>query len=216
MKKNKKTILLVILLLFMVFVTAQGTVAWLTRTNKITNTFTVGTFVLPTTDPIEPNETIAIDGHLYEPSWNEEVEHKFVPSIAITKDPYVGIGKGSEDAVVYVYVENNFSNKVYFTMNAGWEAVEAEEGFAQDTYTAGLFKYTAGLTGSADKDVWTSTPLFSEVVADETANSEDFAVADGENTTITVSSFIHQAKDSEGNALEEDTIKTAAKTAFGI
>lgn len=216
MKKNKKMILLVILLLFMVFATAQGTIAWLTRTSKITNTFTVGTFELPTTNPNNPNETITLEGNLYEPSWDATEEHKFVPGITITKDPFVGIGKGSEDAVVYVYVENNFSNKIYFTLNAGWEAVEAESGYAQDTYTSGLFKYTDGLVGSTTDDVWTSTPLFSEVVADETANIVDFTVAEGEKLEITVSSFIHQAKDSSGNAIDAATIEAAAKQAFGI
>ena len=216
-KKNKKSLILLVLALLISFAMVSGTVAWLTRTSKITNSFTVGTFEVPTTDPEDATQTISIDGHLYEPSWDANAPHKLLPGITFEKDPYVGIGAGSEDAVVYVYVENNFSNKVYFTINSGWEAVADNKtaGSKEGTYTSGLFKYTAGLTGSADADSWTTTPLFSEINADDTADSEDFTVAAGVNE-IVVSSFIHQAKDDEGNAINEATILEAAKAAFGI
>lgn len=215
MNKKRKSILLVVLAFILVAVAASGTIAWLTRTNKLTNTFTVGTFEIPTTNPTD-GSAVTLNSHLYEPSWDVNAEHKLLPGTEYVKDPYVGLGQGSEDAVVYVYVENNFSNKVYFELNTGWEAVDGVAGSETGTYTSGLFKYTAGLTGAATKDVWTEKPLFDKVVVDESAVAADFEVADGKNKEIVISSFIHQVSDGNGNAIAEGTILAAAKEAFGI
>ena len=115
--KNKKKILIPLLLLVLL-VAVGGTVAWLTSTSELTNNFTVGSFTEPTTDPVNPQTTLAseiaqgmnnLDGNLFEKSWDARDEHKLLPGIEFDKDPYVGIGPGSEDGVVYVYVENNFT-----------------------------------------------------------------------------------------------------------
>ena len=217
-KNNKKKILIIVLAVLLVVATIGTTIAWLTRTNSITNSFSVGSFEYPTTDPTDPTETISIQSHLYEPSWDPTAAHKLLPGVTFAKDPYVGIGAGSEDAQVYVYVQNNMSSKVYFTLNSGWEAVSGETtaGSANGTYTSGLFKYTAGLTASSTDDVWTSTPVFSSVVIADNANGTDFEVAQGQSTDIIVSSFIHQAKDGSGNLIADATILAAAKEAFHL
>lgn len=221
--KNKKK-LLVPLLLLVLLVVVGGTVAWLTKTNTLTNSFSVGSFTEPTTDPEDSsvllaNETGSLDGNLFEKSWVSSAEHKLLPGETFAKDPYVGIGPNSEDAVVYVYVENTLSNKVYFTINNGWEAVtnETTAGSASGTYTSGLFKYTNGLTASTSADVWTSTPLFSQVVVDQSATATDFTPSSGNDRAITVKSFLHQAKDASDNTIDDTTvILPAAKAAFGI
>ena len=215
-KLNKKSIILVVLAILLGTVLVGRTIAWLTRTSTLTNTFTVGDIKVPTTAPNEPTNTISLDGNLYEPSWDASAEHKLVPGQTFAKDPYVGIGAGSEDAVVYVYVENNFSNKVYFTINNGWEAVEATSGYAPNTYTSGLFKYTAGLSGATSGDVWTTNPLFNNVVVDDTAGITDLTVESTANTEIVVSSFIHQANGGDGQAIDEASILESAKDAFNI
>ncbi len=215
-RKNKKAFIILILTLLLVFSVLAGTIAWLTRTSSVSNTFTVGSFETPSTSPKDPSVTINIDGNIYEPSWDKNATHKLIPSVSFDKDPYVGIGTGSEDAVVYVYVENNFSNKVYFNINAGWEAVSATEGFKDGTYTSGLFKYTAGLSGAESSDVWTEEPLFSKVFTDETSTKSDFTPEETKESVIKVSSFLHQAKDSKGDPIPTATIEAAAKAAFNI
>ena len=219
-KENKKTnrnlILVILLCVIALSATIGGTIAWLTKTDKLTNSFVVGTFEVPTTDPVDSSVGINIDGHLYEPSWDDSITHKIIPGSSYAKDPYVGIGAGSEDAVVYVYVENNFSTKVYFTVNPGWEMVGDEGGFKEGTTARGMFKYTAGLTGNPNSDVWTTTPLFNEIVVDESADYSDLAVGEGKKSEIVVSSFIHQAKDADGNPIDESIILEAAMKAFGI
>ena len=132
-QSNNKTFLSIVLLIILMILVLSGTIAWLTKTSSVSNIFTVGSFENPTTSPTDPETPISIDGNIYEPSWNAEEEHKLIPAATFEKDPYVGIGTGSEDASVYVYVENSFSNKVYFTINEGWEAVEATKGFKSDS-----------------------------------------------------------------------------------
>lgn len=222
MKLNKKSILIVLLAIIIIAVMIGGTVAWLTASSKLVNSFTVGTFEKPKTNPVT-QETITLDSYLYEPNWDAS-QAKLIPGVSIDKDPYVGIGAGSEDAVVYVYVQNDFAgtetakNKVYFTLNTGWEAVAGQTvaGAEADTYASGLFKYTSGLTGSADKDAWTTTALFSDIEVAEDATSENLTPA-GATKDITVSCFIHQAKNAQGTAIDDATIiLPAAKVAFGI
>lgn len=232
MEKNNKKKLLIPLLLLLLLVGVGGTVAWLTSTSTLTNNFTVGSFTEPTTDPVTPTTLLedeieagtgSLDGNLFEKSWKKNDEHKLLPGVTFAKDPYVGIGPNSEDAVVYVYVENNLSNKVYFTINTGWEAVTGytkagytPEGVQEVRYTSGLFKYTAGLTASTS-DVWTTAPLFSQVVIDASANNSDFEVEAGKDTTITVKSFLHQAKDASGNNIDDATvIRPAVIEAFHL
>lgn len=223
-KKNKKK-LLIALLVALLLVGVGGTVAWLTSSNSLINEFTVGTFSEPTTDPEDSSQPLDkvngnFNGNLYEKNWNPNEDHKLMPGTTYSKDPYVGIGPGSEDGVVYVYVENNFTNtnKIYFTINSGWEAVAGKTaaGAASGTYKSGLFKYTAVLEGQDDADSWTSTPLFTNVVVADGATSDDFEVAQGQDTAITVKSFIHQAKDSTGSDISATEIQSAAETAFGI
>ena len=79
-----------------------------------------------------------------------------------------------------------------------------------------LFKYKAVLEGQDDADSWTSTPLFTNIVVADGATSDDFEVAQGQDTAITVKSFIHQAKDSTGSDISAAEIQSAAETAFHI
>ena len=215
--EKKRNALLVVLGVILAVGIIGGTVAWLTRTSSLTNTFTVGSFETPVTDPTDSSKSIDIEGNLYEPSWDEDAEHKLLPGNEYAKDPYVGIGAGSEDGVVYVYVKNNFSNKIYFEINNGWSAVSgyATAGSKAGTYTSGLFKYDTVLTAKSNGDTWTTTPLFSKVEVADTANSTDFNTGSNDKT-ITVSSFLHQAKDDEGEDIDATEILNAAKGAFKL
>lgn len=238
-RSNRKLIVLCLLVVLLLAAAAFGTMAWLTASDSVTNTFTVGNFNEPkpdpddsspdnpTPDPEDPDKPTAtnpaIGGYIYEPSWDTTAEHKLIPGGSLYKDPFVGIGKDSEDAVVYVYVENPFKNgSVYFTLNDGWEAVgdqgtnyftttvpEGEPG--KTYYTGGLFQYKAGLTADKEQDVWTSKPVFSKVTVKDGATKEELNV---DNTTegskdIVVYCYLHQAKDGTDD-IDAEAIKEAA------
>lgn len=208
MKSKTRSILTVCLALALVAAAVLGTIAYMTAQDSKTNTFTVGSFNKPTTDPDNPDQTL--DGYLSEPSWVED--SKLVPGGSVDKDPKVGIGAGSEDAYIYVYVENKTltdANKklVTFTLNDDWTAVAGNADDADDadnTYVSGLFKYNTKLTGTGTGDNWTSK-VFTKVDVSANANTTDFA----EEPQMTVYAYIHQATDGAG----VDDLATTAETA---
>ncbi len=231
-KTNKKSTMLVLVALLLVFAMSVGTIAWLTRTDTVVNSFTVGDISEPTVeddlpDVKDPENKFdsTVDGNIWEPSWDEQDGHIIAPATTIPKDPYVGIGKGSEDSVVYLYVDNDFDSYAYFTINDGWEAVQNEtktitvEG-VETAYVSGLFKYTAGLKGAAENDVWTTTPLFSNVnvIKDVTKDQLTGAVTGNDSSAITVYAYIHQAKGTVDGATNADVPITVddVKAALGI
>lgn len=202
MKSKTRSILTVCLALALVASAVLGTIAYMTAQDSKTNTFTVGSFNKPT-DPDHPEQTL--DSYLIEPSWVEN--SKLVPGGSVAKDPKVGIGAGSEDAYIYVYVDNKTltdagKKLVTFTLNEGWTAVagHAVAGDAPNTYVSGLFKYNTKLTGGD----WTSN-VFTKVDVSADANITDFAA----NPQMTVYAYIHQAADGAGVDLA-DTANTAA------
>lgn len=203
MKSKTRSILTVCLALALVAAAVLGTIAYMTAQDSKTNTFTVGSFNKPT-DPDHPEQTL--DSYLIEPSWVEN--SKLVPGGSVAKDPKVGIGAGSEDAYIYVYVDNKTladadKKLVTFTLNDGWTAVEghAVAGNADNTYVSGLFKYNTKLTGGD----WTSN-VFTKVDVSASANTTDFAT----EPQMIVYAYIHQATDGAGVDDLADTANTAA------
>lgn len=241
MTKNKrnKVIALTTAVLLIVALAAMGTIAWLTATDKVDNTFTVGTFNKPDIDPDDPDDPqpdqnipedekpkdesdLKLDGYIYEPSWNINATHKLTPGKEFFKDPYVGIGDLSEAAVVYVYVDNPYPDNVYFELNNEWEAVDqyvAAYSGGTTAYKGGLFKYTGNQTDNGilkpdGGNAWTSSPVFDKVIVADSADADDLIAADKTNT-ITVSCFIHQAYDADTTTpINADTIKNAAIAAL--
>ncbi len=214
MKTKTRSLLSLCLAVVLVVSAVFGTIAYMTAQDSVKNTFTVGSFSKPTTDPDQPDQPLTgCDGYIYEENWVDN--SKLIPGDSIPKDPRVGIGAGSEDAWVYVYIKNNLVAKdadaVTFTLKDGWVPVEdqvtaitTEDG---TVYTGGLFKYNTMLSTAEGKDAWTTT-IFDEVDVSADATVDGF----GENLTMVVNAFIHQAKDDSG--LIQDTVIDQAAVAW--
>lgn len=210
MKSKTRSILTVCLALALVASAVLGTIAYMTAKDSKTNTFTVGSFNKPT-DPDQPSQTL--NSYILEKKWDATAEHKLIPGSSVDKDPKVGIGAGSEEAWVYVYVKNAVlkdtvtGKYVTFKLNDKWEAVEGQvvNGDVAGTYVSGLFKYKTTI-GADESTLWTTT-VFDAVDVSANANTTDFA----ENPQMTVYAFIHQAKDGNG-AIDTATIQQAAIT----
>lgn len=248
---KKRNTAVVIALLLVCVLAIGGTIAYLTSHSQLTNTFTVGEIkpiqpdpkpdpgpypdpgpeVRPE-NPEEDKKNDKLDGNLYEPHWDKN-NAKLFPTSTIPKDPYVGVGAGSEKCEVFVYVTNEMTNNkhIYFTINDGWEAVTGTTSVAsgmegQDGahYMSGLFRYTEGLDGvKAEKEgyqnAWTAKALFDNIVVSEEADAQDFELkqpATGTAKTITVQSYLHQSLDSKGAPIDDGTIVNAAKAKFGL
>ncbi len=230
--KNTKKAVLITLALLLILGTVGATIAWMSAESELSNVFTVGTFKDPTTDPENPDTPIDpadpnLDGNLYEPDWDPD-NAKMTPGATIVKNPYVGIGKGSENAYVFVYVKPtmpNINGTIGFYINEGWAPVDgfvdmnakyAKADDGNDTtdehfYTEGLFVYTGGLTASATADVWTATPVFSNIVVQGDATTDDLGDGTAPSNTIEVKAFIHQMTSGDGTDLAT-TALAAAKT----
>lgn len=247
--EKKRNTAVVIALLLVCVLAIGGTIAYLTSHSQLTNTFTVGEIkpIQPEPDPgpypdpgpevrpenpEEDKQNGKLDGNLYEPHWDTN-NAKLFPTATIPKDPYVGVGAGSEKCEVFVYVTNEMNNNkhIYFTINEGWEAVtgttyvaSGQEGQDGAHYMSGLFRYTKGLDGVKAKETgynnaWTDKALFDHIVVSEEADAQDFELKQpvtGTKKTITVQSYLHQSLDSKGTQISETTIVNAAKENFGL
>lgn len=205
-QKSKKKYFIAALTVLLVAVAVGGTIAWLNSASHLTNSFTVGDINEPTTEPGKPDNPISpdnpnLDGNLYEPNWDPD-NAEIVPGTDVTKDPYVGIGKGSEDAYVFVYVKNSTmsaegteaADAPYFSLGNSWVATQSTVAGQEtaNTYTSGLFMYSTSsteatkLTASETQDSWTAEPLFEKVTTPKGAEASDFA----EKPTIEVYSYV--------------------------
>lgn len=207
MKAKTRSLLSLCLAAVLVMSAVLGTIAYMTAQDSVTNTFTVGSFSNP--DPTDPDHTEKLHEYIEESSWEEG--SKLIPGESIAKDPKVGIGAGSEDAWVYVYIKNNLITKdadaVTFTLNEGWEAVQADEVTPDSgVYTGGLFKYNTKLSTADGNDAWTAT-IFDKVNVSADATVDGF---DSANLTMVVNAYIHQAKDDNGE-IATATIEQNAK-----
>lgn len=247
--KKGKIAALVTVALLLVAMAVMGTIAWLTAEDEVTNTFTVGMFNKPDinpenpdpdipkpVDPSDPDNPVSgddmdLDGYIVEPSWNINREHKILPGKTFYKDPYVGIGDGSEEAAVYVYISNPFNNNsVYFKLNDKWGAVtDCAESFTSGNgtlyYTSGLFKYDGTLTKSGNgSNTWTGEPVFNQIIVAEDIDAADLPVnkvegeggAVSQTNDIVVKAFLHQVNDADGSPIATSVMEKAAKEAFGI
>ena len=218
-KNNNKKFLIGALAVLLVAVAVGGTIAWLNAQSNLTNSFTVGKIENPTTDPKDPDTPITGDenlsGNLYEPNWVDD--SKLVPGTPVAKDPMVGVGAGSENAYVFIYVVNKAAAEgqteadvaPYFTLDANWDVVEGEatattfEGAPEDSYTSGLFVYGTEeaprqlASVDSENDVWTSA-AFNTVTPPSNINADAFA----EDPSIEVYSYV-VAADSPANALAD-------------
>lgn len=219
--KKKKRYGIVAALLLLALAAGVGTYAWLTAQSGLTNNFTTAGINKPTTNPDNPDQPIPddntkVNGNLTETNW--AADSKLAPGVSVPKNPNVGIGKGSENAYVYVFVKNatastgvDDSKTTYFTIKNGWKAVDATAVTGEPThYLGGLFVYVGDgteatpLIASKTEDKWTGE-LFSNVTTPKETEQKDFA----NPATMKVNCFIYAADNTaEGSSA---SALTAAK-----
>ena len=191
----------------------------------------------PDPKPKDPTDFGTPSGFIFEPYWNLNGKesytdesnntivgdhHRLLAGDTTTKDPYIGIGKGSEDGYVLACVTNPMADNVYFTLCDGWAPVDgcvtevtidaATNGSAETGktyYSKGLFKWVGtgksassdplvALQASATEDVWTDNPVFTYVYTAK--NGLDAVQAlEADSRKMTVWAYIGQS-----NGQQED------------
>lgn len=108
MKTKNKALLLTLCAVLLVAASVLGTMAYLTSTDKVENTFTVGKV------KIELDEAkVGLDGTPVEPAARVKAnEYKLMPGHTYTKDPTVTVEKGSESSYVRMKVTFNNASKI--------------------------------------------------------------------------------------------------------
>lgn len=124
----KKALTMAAVLLLVLALGIGGTLAYLTsKTDTVTNTFTVGNVSISLTEhKFDPNNTNAPlkndDGNLVSVTKTDEKwgqEYKLIPGTEYYKDPTVTVKKDSEACYLFVKLEasNNITNYLTFTNN---------------------------------------------------------------------------------------------------
>lgn len=249
-KTTKRSIMLMLVAMLLVISLIGGTMAWLTISDSLTNNFTVkvgevkepGT---PGTDddnndgevdpPYNQDEDSSnpLDGNIYEPNYVDGLE--LALGKTITKDPYIGIGAGSEASYIFAWWDDNTQ---YYTDAETKVALEGAFVVTANTSVENDGKWVQVTGTEADTDsgksalyVWcdaSGKPM--QVTATDTSAWTGVLFANGEiqvrtdaqglidntgNNTLEVHCFIHQALDGNGEDLYDDVVLAAAKAEWG-
>ena len=195
MKARNKILLLALCMAALIAVSVIGTMAYLTSTDTVTNTFTVGKVAIKL-DEAKVNDA----GVAATPAERVKTNsYKLMPGHSYTKDPTVHVTDGSENCYIFVKVENGIS------------AFEAANEEGTDGYkTIATQITTNGWTKLADVDnvyyrsytngenAQKSFTVFSNFkIADNANNAEatktSWNAVTAENTKITVTAYAIQA-----------------------
>ena len=105
MKTRSKALVLTLCAVLLVVATVMGTMAYLTSTDSVTNTFTVGKVAITLDEAkVNPNGTPVADADRVKAN-----AYKLIPGHSYTKDPTVHVTAGSEDSYIFVKVENGIA-----------------------------------------------------------------------------------------------------------
>lgn len=205
---RKKTFLMTALVIVLVAALAiGGTYAWLTsRTEPVVNTFTVGSVSI-TLDEAQVQKDDAAS------TWSAtaaRVKHNdyagIYPGAVLPKDPTVHVAAGSEDALVYVLIQDALNAAVpgsaEYTVGPEWTAVDT----ADDTATAGapalVYRYQTAVHAGDDLVVFDGVTISGAVTAEQLPELTG---------TIAVTAFAVQA-----NGLDITAADAQALAAFGF
>lgn len=104
MKISKRTMIMVMSLVLTMTVAAFGTVAYMTDSDQVTNTFTVGNISI-NVDEENVDGDMDADGNI--PERDKENNYKLVPGAKYVKDPTITVEANSEDCYVRFRVTLN-------------------------------------------------------------------------------------------------------------
>ena len=124
MKRARKVIALVLCAVVLMAASVVGTLAYLTSTATVENTFTVGkvSITLRETDTDEDGSTVANT-------------YKLIPGSTYTKDPTITVDSASETCYLFVDVQNSIADYIDIAMADGWTKLNGTVWYCE--YTQG-------------------------------------------------------------------------------
>lgn len=189
--KKSKAILMVVCAMLLVAASVMGTLAYLTSTAAVTNTFTVGNVAITMDEADVDDYGNVILGDDEKPLARVNANtYKLMPGHTYTKDPIVHVDAASEDCYLFVKVVNEIANieatgdtTVAAQMAAkGWKAVENQ---------TGVYVYTNKTANPVAVAGGANVPVFDTFTVADTVNNATLASYAGE--TIVVTAYAIQA-----------------------
>lgn len=196
MKKTKKALLLSLCAVMLVTASVLGTMAYLTSTDEVVNTFTVGNVAITLDETDVDNSTPG------ENDRDQANEYKLMPGKEYVKDPIVHVDADSEDCYLFVKVANEIADiedtkTVLEQMGEhGWVAVDGAEGVYVYTQNDAL----AVVKGDTDVTVFDTFKV--------SGNVDNDTLASYTGKEIDVTAYAIQADGFDGKTASE--IWTAA------
>ena len=190
MKTKSKALLLSLCAVLLVAASMLGTMAYLTSTDEVKNTFTVGSVAITLDETDVDNSTADADR-------DQANSYKLLPGHTYTKDPIVHVDSTSEDCYLFVKVANEI------TAIEGEPTVAAqmtEKGWGAVDGAAGVYVYTQNSTPAVvagDSNV----TVFDNFTISGTVDNAKLATYN--NKTITVTAYAIQADGFEGKTASQ-------------
>lgn len=184
MKTKNKALLLALCAVLLVTASVLGTMAYLTSTDKVENTFTVGSVAITMDEKDVDDSTPNADR-------DTKNSYKLLPGHEYKKDPTIHVDANSEDCFLFVKVENDIvaiesqeeGESVAAQMIAnGWKTVKVKG-------QTGIYVYvgkTAGATDPATVVKKMNVPVFDKlVIAGDSVNNDTLKEYASKNITVT-------------------------------
>ena len=180
--KKTKAILMALCAVLLVAASVMGTLAYLTSTDTVTNTFTVGKVAITLDEAkVDPDGT-PVQGAA---RVNANKYH-LLPGHTYKKDPTIHVAADSEDCYLFVKVENGIADIEAATTIAdqmtakGWEAVAGKSGvYVYTNKTSEPFAVTHG----SNVPVFEEFTILGTVTNDQLAGGAvDPSIPDGATT----------------------------------
>lgn len=175
MKTGKKALLMTLCAVMLVVASVMGTMAYLTSTDSVKNTFTVGKVAI-TLDEAKVDDMGDVVAGADRVKANE---YKLLPGHEYTKDPTVHVAADSEDSWLFVKVEDGLAD------------IEADPTIAAQMDAKGWTAVAGVANVYAYKDIvapGTDVPVFGNFTI-----KGDADVSKYENAKITVTAYAVQA-----------------------
>ena len=193
MKTKSKALLLTLCAVLLVTASMLGTMAYLTSTASVENTFTVGSVAI-TLDETD------VDNSTADANRDQANSYKLMPGHTYTKDPIIHVDANSEDCYLFVKVDNQIAaieadgnTTVAAQMAAkGWKAVEGKDG---------IYVYVGTTAAPVAVKANDNVTVFEQLVIAGTVNGDTLKTY--ENKTITVTAYAVQKDGFEGKTADQ-------------
>ena len=142
MKKAKKVLLLALCAVLLVGATIAGTLAFLTDTDEVKNTFTVGNVMITldekdVDDDDNKDDNVTVDNVVRD----KANTYHLVPGVTYEKDPTVHVQANSEDSYLFVKITSSIDAYIDTTNienqldQNGWNKLDGDAGVWYQSYT---------------------------------------------------------------------------------